>query len=296
MADYVDEWPTCEYCGDPMPLEKRSDARFCCGAHQRAAHRDQERLNAIELWCEDAWRWLPRVVKDESVDLVISDFPYRNEYVEETRSYETHSAERWTALCENLHRVLKPGRRAFLWANNHDTLAPMGAAMRAAGFQWLRPEEPYQWVKTTRRGTIPQGQKGGRSHEYIASFAKPDEKGRVRDLIAGIDNLLPAPRPRLDFRTAKPVGVLERLIKATTYAREVILDPFGGSGSTALAARSLGRRALLCENDEATAFAIARRLGVNIVNYVSYDEWLAERRAAAPDDPPGTGDARRDRV
>ncbi len=47
-------------------------------------------------------------------------------------------------------------------------------------------------------------------------------------------------------------------------ARELVLDPFFGSGSTGKAARELGRRALLCDVDAAFA---AQRLRFGVGNF-----------------------------
>lgn len=47
-----------------------------------------------------------------------------------------------------------------------------------------------------------------------------------------------------------PVPMIERIIKASSNANEIVLDPFGGSGSTALAAFNTGRQAISIEMDE----------------------------------------------
>jgi DNA modification methylase len=47
----------------------------------------------------------------------------------------------------------------------------------------------------------------------------------------------------------KPVALVERAIRNSSKSRDIILDPFGGSGMTLIAAERAGRRARLSELD-----------------------------------------------
>lgn len=60
--------------------------------------------------------------------------------------------------------------------------------------------------------------------------------------------------------TEKPVGLLELLISYAVVPGGTVLDPFAGSGSTAVAARHIGRRAVLVEAREQQCEATALRL------------------------------------
>ncbi|GAA1854553.1 DNA-methyltransferase [Myceligenerans crystallogenes] len=60
--------------------------------------------------------------------------------------------------------------------------------------------------------------------------------------------------------TEKPTGLLELLIAYATPPEGVVLDPFAGSGSTAVAARHIGRRAVLVEAREQQCEMTALRL------------------------------------
>src|SRR5436309_167038 len=60
--------------------------------------------------------------------------------------------------------------------------------------------------------------------------------------------------------TQKPVGALMPLVMAFSQIGDVILDPFAGSGSTAVAAAMLGRRYIAIELNEEYARIARSRL------------------------------------
>ena len=63
--------------------------------------------------------------------------------------------------------------------------------------------------------------------------------------------------------TQKPLGVLARLIQASTLPEAWVLDPFSGSGTTGIAANLLSRRYLGLEKEEAfLAMSRARRMEI----------------------------------
>lgn len=63
-----------------------------------------------------------------------------------------------------------------------------------------------------------------------------------------------------DHPTPKPLGLMRDLVRQFTDPGETILDCFGGSGSTAVACRDLGRRCVLIEREEKYCDLIVRRL------------------------------------
>jgi site-specific DNA-methyltransferase (adenine-specific) len=78
----------------------------------------------------------------------------------------------------------------------------------------------------------------------------------------------PTGREKTGYPTQKPEGLLRRMIAASTRPDDRVLDFFAGSGTTGAAARALGRRfVLIDENPEAIAVMRAR-LGSDSVDYL----------------------------
>jgi len=59
--------------------------------------------------------------------------------------------------------------------------------------------------------------------------------------------------------TMKPVSLVERAIRNSSKTRDLVLDPFGGSGSTLIACEKAGRQARLVELDPGYCDVIVRR-------------------------------------
>lgn len=84
--------------------------------------------------------------------------------------------------------------------------------------------------------------------------------------------------------TQKPLGLLARIIQASTQPAAWILDPFSGSGTTGIAANLLGRRYLgLEKEDEFLSMSKARREEIENINIRSnYINRLAKANIILP--------------
>jgi len=60
----------------------------------------------------------------------------------------------------------------------------------------------------------------------------------------------------------KPVKVIQRLLMMTTAQGDLVLDPMSGSGTTAEAARSMGRCAVICDHSEEYTHVAENRLNL----------------------------------
>ena len=71
--------------------------------------------------------------------------------------------------------------------------------------------------------------------------------------------IAPTSHERVGYPTQKPLALLERIVLAASQPGETVLDPFLGSGTTAVAALSHGRRFRGCDlSADAVASAQAR--------------------------------------
>jgi DNA modification methylase len=57
----------------------------------------------------------------------------------------------------------------------------------------------------------------------------------------------------------KPVELMERAVRNSSKTRDIVLDPFGGSGTTLIACEKSGRRARLIELDPKYVDVIVKR-------------------------------------
>ncbi len=73
--------------------------------------------------------------------------------------------------------------------------------------------------------------------------------------------MLEVPRPRAarEHPTIKPVELVEICLRNSSRRRDLVLDPFAGSGSTPVACERLGRAARLLELDPAYCDVICAR-------------------------------------
>ena len=91
---------------------------------------------------------------------------------------------------------------------------------------------------------VTYGDSGGASRFFYCGKASKKEKGEGND-----------------HPTVKPIALMKYLLTLlSTPTGGVILDPFAGSGTTALAAKQLGRRCICVELDEHNCEIAARRL------------------------------------
>jgi site-specific DNA-methyltransferase (adenine-specific) len=72
----------------------------------------------------------------------------------------------------------------------------------------------------------------------------------------------PTGNEKTGYATQKPLGILRRIIQASSAEGHAVLDPFAGSGTTGAAAIELGRAVVLIDESPDAVAIIEKRLGI----------------------------------
>ncbi|NPV07978.1 MAG: site-specific DNA-methyltransferase [Anaerolineae bacterium] len=88
---------------------------------------------------------------------------------------------------------------------------------------------------------------------------------------------------RTGYPTQKPLGILRRIVQASSNTGDLVLDFFAGSGTTGAACLELGRRFVLVDDNPAALEVMARRFhGVAGIEWVGFDPAPSQARAEQP--------------
>lgn len=79
-------------------------------------------------------------------------------------------------------------------------------------------------------------------------------------------------RERTGYPTQKPVGILKRIVQASSKQEDLVLDFFAGSGTTGEACLALGRRFILVDKNQEALEVMKRRFtGVPDIEWMGFD-------------------------
>lgn len=82
----------------------------------------------------------------------------------------------------------------------------------------------------------------------------------------------PNGKEKTGYPTQKPLGVLRRIITASSNSGDLVLDFFAGSGTTGAAAAELGRGFILVDNNEEALITMSKRFETTPgVEFVGFD-------------------------
>jgi site-specific DNA-methyltransferase (adenine-specific) len=212
---------------------------------------------SVTLYLGDCRDILPGV---GPVDLVLTDPPYGINYVS---NYTTGRGVRpitndGARLAVALQRAVIPLLRAghVLWFTRWDVWPDV--------WMELGPYFPLRGMLIWDKSDPGMGDLDhwGPSYEMIASAGWGKTTGSRDQSVLRYPKL---PAGRRSHPTEKPPGLLQYLIGK--LQPETVLDPFAGAGSTLVAARDLGRRAIGIEVDERYCEIAARRLAQGVLAF-----------------------------
>jgi hypothetical protein len=163
-------------------------------------------------------------------------------------------AHRWAAVLERAGLALVD---QVAWCSQRGAGTAWGS--------WASPATPnlrgdYEAVTVACRGgwerTPPEGLDGWR-----------DGVGGWPALCSTVWHVTPAARAVGGHPAPFPVELARRCIRLSTWPGEVVLDPFAGTGTTLVAARQLGRRAIGIERSEAYCLEAIDRLAQGALDF-----------------------------
>lgn len=215
---------------------------------------------------------MAQLIPEQGVALAFTSPPYNvgKEY-DENMPLESY-LELIRAVADQVYRVLRPGGRYVVNIANlgRKPYIPLHAHFygvhMAAGFL---PMGEIIWRKGKgANGNCAWGSwRSARAprlrdvHEYLLVFAKESfsrpergesdiERDEFMEATLSVWDILPESAKRVGHPAPFPVELAARVIQLYSYVGDVVLDPFIGSGTTAVAAIQCGRRYAGFETDE----------------------------------------------
>ena len=126
---------------------------------------------------------------------------------------------------------------------------------------WPPPNRHWAWTKEKMEEAEAEGRIAYSSNgtPRLKRYIQDGQGTRLQDLWLDINPLGAHAVERTGYETQKPVALLERIIESTTEPGDLVIDPFGGSGTTAVAAERLGRAWQLSDSSLlASALSLSR--------------------------------------
>ena len=196
----------------------------------------------IQIYLGDCREILPSLPK---VDAVITDPPYGAGYAAKPiksrpRVGVEYAASRWDAApFDRIDLVLDAASRAVIWGGNYYPLRPSRG-----------------WLVWFKRDALPS------AADVELAWTSVDMNARLIDQTIAATN-----DERVGHPTQKPETVMRSSILFAAADAQTILDPFMGSGTTLVAAKNLGRKAIGIEIEEKYCEIAAKRLAQEVFDF-----------------------------
>lgn len=221
-------------------------------------------LGNHRLMCGDSTHKddIMRLMNNQDADMLLTDPPYNVDYVGKTAEAlkikndnmdDNQFYEFLKKVFENMYIVTKEGASIYVFHADTEGIN-FRKAFKDAGFKlaecliWKKDyfvmgRQDYQW----QHEPVLYGWKEGKAHYFI--------NDRTQSTILEFDR----PKQSTLHPTMKPIELIAKLIKNSSKENDIILDLFGGSGSTTIAAEQLNRKCYTMELDPKYCDVIVKR-------------------------------------
>lgn len=221
-------------------------------------------LGNHRLMCGDSTHKddIMRLMNNQDADMLLTDPPYNVDYVGKTAEAlkikndnmaDNQFYEFLKKVFENMYIVTKEGASIYVFHADTEGIN-FRKAFKDVGFKlaecliWKKDcfvmgRQDYQW----QHEPVLYGWKEGKAHYFI--------NDRTQSTILEFDR----PKQSTLHPTMKPIDLIAKLIKNSSKENDIILDLFGGSGSTAIAAEQLNRKCYTMELDPKYCDVIVKR-------------------------------------
>ena len=240
---------------------------------------DVWQLGESRLMCGDSTsgRDLATLMNGQKADMIFTDPPYNMNYKSHTKGgilNDNMEEEAFIDFCVAFTERLKENARtgaAFYICSGYNSYIPFRYALQATGLNF---SSAIVWVKNS----LGMGMNDFRhQHELILKAKKePESKKKKAEMLlygwnggkhyfaGGHDegDVWQVSRRggnTMSHPTQKPLALINKAIKHSSKHGDLVLDLFGGSGSTLISACKTGRRAYLMELDPKYVDSIIER-------------------------------------
>lgn len=205
-----------------------------------------------------------RLMQSNAADMVFTDPPYNVNYANSAKDKmrgkdrailnDNLGAGFYDFLLAALTPTVAHCRGAIYVAMSSSELDALQSAFRAAGGHW---STFIIWAKNTF--TLGRADYQRQYEPILYGWPEGAQRHWCGDRDQGDVWAIKKPQKNDLHPTMKPVELVERAIRNSSRPGNVVLDPFGGSGTTLIAAEKSGRIARLIELDPKYVDVIVRR-------------------------------------
>jgi len=253
-----------------------------------------ETLDSIrdQIFCQDVFAALPNL-PDQCVDLMFADPPYNLTKSFNDRKFRKTSLDDYAEWLDSwlarTVRILKPTASIYICGDWR-----CSAAIQRIGEKYFIPQNRVTWEREKGRGAKSNWKNCSEDiwfftvsenyyfnvdavmlkRQVIAPYT--DQNGDPKDWTETENGRFRVTHPsnlwtdltvpywsmpeNTDHPTQKPEKLLAKIILANSRERDLVFDPFNGSGTTTVVAKKLGRHYLGIEIDETYCCLAQKRL------------------------------------